>query len=81
MKRCLTGIAFMISLMLNAEASGPQGLYRVYLLHQIKDPHRVSLMTRCSMIPKFEIPKGAVFCRLEDKLSRSTGLWIKIGLK
>jgi hypothetical protein len=32
-------------------------------------------------IPKIETPKGAVFCRLEDKLTKATKVWIKIGVK
>jgi hypothetical protein len=32
-------------------------------------------------IPHYQIPKGAVFCRMEDKLTKATGLWIKIGVK
>lgn len=30
-------------------------------------------------IPRYEIPKGSVFCRMEDKLNRATKVWIKIG--
>lgn len=34
-----------------------------------------------SMIPAYQIPKGNVFCRMEDKLIRVTKVWIKIGVK
>lgn len=30
-------------------------------------------------IPRYEIPKGSVFCRMEDKLNRATKVWIKVG--
>ncbi len=32
-------------------------------------------------VPHYQIPTGAVFCRLEDKLTRATKVWIKIGVK
>lgn len=34
-----------------------------------------------AFIPRYETPKGAVFCRLEDLLTRKTNVWIKIGVK
>ncbi len=33
------------------------------------------------IIPRYEIPKGSVFCRMEERLKNSTGLWLKIGVK
>lgn len=30
-------------------------------------------------IPRYQIPKGSVFCRMEDKLTRATKVWIKVG--
>lgn len=27
------------------------------------------------------IPKGNVFCRMEEKLAKSTKIWIKVGVK
>ena len=32
-------------------------------------------------VPKYIIPKGSVFCRLEDYLTRKTKIWIKVGVK
>lgn len=32
-------------------------------------------------IPHYEIPKGAVFCRMEDYLTRKTKIWMKVGLQ
>lgn len=29
----------------------------------------------------YEIPKGAVFCRMENKLMETTRVWIKLGVK
>jgi hypothetical protein len=34
-----------------------------------------------SQIPHYQIPKGNVFCRMEDKLTKTTGIWIKVGVK
>lgn len=31
------------------------------------------------LIPRYQIPKGSVFCRMEDKLTRATKVWIKVG--
>jgi hypothetical protein len=63
--------------------------YRVYLLSKILyQPHfanqklesATTTKTTC-VIPHFERPKGAVFCRMEDYLTAKTKVWIKIGVK
>ena len=63
--------------------------YRVYLLLQISyQPHfanraleeTTAAKTTC-VIPHFERPKGAVFCRMEDYLTAKTKVWFKIGVK
>lgn len=62
--------------------------YQKYLLAKLLTYHRA---TTCSMsqikttplytIPRYQIPKGNVFCRMEDKLTKATGVWIKVGVK
>lgn len=32
-------------------------------------------------IPRYQIPKGSIFCIMEDKLTKATGIWIKVGVK
>lgn len=45
-------------------------------------PKSVLLMQRTNkMVPAYTIPKGNVFCIMEDKLTRATGLWIKVGVQ
>lgn len=60
--------------------------YRTYLLAHSFSVSRNSVKAPITLpqrylIPRYQIPKGAVFCRMEDKLTKATGLWIKIGLK
>ncbi len=45
--------------------------------NQILNP-RASIL---ASIPKYQIPKGAIFCRMEDKVSRATKIWLKVGVQ
>ncbi len=66
------------------------GAYRTYLLSKVSfQLHShfqtsandwASAKTSC-VIPPYEIPKGNVFCRMEDYLTRKTNVWIKVGVK
>lgn len=70
-----------------AQASGA---YRTYLLSKVSfqlhshfqssTNDLASAKTNC-VIPHYEIPKGNVFCRMEDYLTRKTNVWIKVGVK
>lgn len=63
--------------------------YRQYLLAKASDIHisysNKHILSQSStvtyVIPRYTIPKGNVFCRMEDQLCRATGLWLKIGVK
>lgn len=61
--------------------------YRVYLLSRsqqlYKQPKIVGTtnIPVARFIPAYQIPKGSVFCRMEDKLTRLTGIWFKVGVK
>ena len=63
--------------------------YRAYLLSKIQSQSHLSNketeQTKFSKtnldIPRFERPKGAVFCRMEDYLTAKTKVWIKVGVK
>ncbi|HWB63871.1 MAG TPA: hypothetical protein VG603_10200 [Chitinophagales bacterium] len=73
------------ALLFFASASWAGNPYRWYLLstvyalpqHNIQKQQAVEPV----VIPKYAIPKGAVFCRMEDKLTRATKIWIKVGVK
>ena len=62
--------------------------YRTYLLSKIivqenfkihKSAPAYVAKSSC-LIPRFERPKGAVFCRMEDYLTTKTKVWIKVGV-
>lgn len=62
--------------------------YRIYLDAKAYAPpkfsayHYIAPMCGVDMfIPRFERPKGAVFCRMEDYLTAKTKVWIKVGVK
>jgi hypothetical protein len=61
--------------------------YRNYLLARVTEPpmsaaytHQ-SLATLIAPIPRYQICKGAVFCRMEDKVTRATKVWLKLGVE
>ena len=31
-------------------------------------------------VPAYQIPKGNIFCRMEDAVTRKTGVWLKVGV-
>jgi len=33
-----------------------------------------------NMVPTYQIPKGNIFCRMEDLVTRKTGVWLKVGV-
>jgi hypothetical protein len=61
--------------------------YRKFLLSKIAQqktysaPHSLQTTPASCIIPRYEIPKGNIFCRMEDKLTKATGIWIKVGVK
>jgi hypothetical protein len=65
------------------KASNP---WRTYLLSsvyktQVKKPAMTwTASAPACRIPQYVIPKGNIFCRLEDKLTRSSHIWIKVGV-
>jgi hypothetical protein len=61
--------------------------YKTYLLSKIYPELKPSTIFSPGsenrdgcFIPRYETPKGAVFCRMEDKLTRATKVWIKVGV-
>ena len=71
----------------NTKAEGP---YKKYLLAKIYTPERTLQfhypVSSCEPgndagLPRYQIPKGNIFCRMEDKLTKATKVWIKIGVQ
>jgi len=59
-------------------------LSKVYVLHKAVDYHITetnSPLSSAAFIPRFERPKGAIFCRMEDKVTKATKVWLKIGVQ
>jgi hypothetical protein len=81
--------AMLLSLLLIAAAClNARNPYRNYLLSKIISRPPPALLTyQCNTtaktmsIPHYQIPTGSVFCRLEDKLTRATKVWVKIGVQ
>lgn len=44
-------------------------------------PYHVLVTEKTFGGTRHEIPKGNLFCRMEDKLTRATKVWIKVGVK
>ncbi len=73
-------------LALNSSAHNP---YRNYLLSKIYIQPRVveayqstnTSVGAGAFIPRFERPKAAVFCRMEDMVTKATKVWLKIGVQ
>ena len=81
-------LAFLIAVFTLASVYAYAGdPYKTYLLSKIYPELKPSVILFPSpenrdgcFIPRYETPKGAVFCRMEDKLTRATKVWIKIGV-
>jgi len=77
---------FLLLFFTNTQAGDP---YHNYLLSKIESQQVIKLqpinnatsrLATC-VVPHFERPKGAVFCRMEDYLTAKTKIWIKVGVK
>ena len=62
--------------------------YRIYLLTQVNNKLTTApaiteptTNTKDLSLPRYRIPTGAIFCRLEDKLTKATKVWVKIGVE
>ncbi|MFN8297927.1 MAG: hypothetical protein U0T75_02385 [Chitinophagales bacterium] len=84
MKRTLA-IVFICGLF-TAQAGPP--LHWQYYLPLIKATKTISVTTSnkanqpgLKPLPRYQIPKGNVFCIMEDKLMKRTGLWLTVGPK
>ena len=85
--KAVSGFLLLVLGTLNLQAGSP---YRNYLLSTVTI-HESSVafhatqstltLPQSAFIPRFERPKGAVFCRMEDAVTRSTKVWLKIGVQ
>jgi hypothetical protein len=75
-----------------SHAQNSTSAYRLYVMEEVykhnfkhhtanalAQPQQVQTHNSMYFIPRYEIPKGSVFCRMEDKLTRATKVWIKVG--
>lgn len=85
MKTIITILFIVVGFCVKAQDS--TSVYRKYLETEAcryKVTHRIVRMPQkpqvsITPIPRYQIPKGSVFCRMEDKLNRATKVWIKVG--
>jgi hypothetical protein len=82
--------AFIIVFCSSFLASNASGPYRNYLLSKIYPAAKPVIyygqptqlpVGPLALIPHYETPKGAIFCRMEDKVTRATKVWLKLGVQ
>ncbi len=79
-------LAILLLWGLSANAS-ERNWYRIYLNSKVESTTKYAALynsrNKISLapIPRFERPKGAIFCRMEDYLTAKTKVWIKVGVK
>ena len=81
-------LLFVITLTLLSITMKANDAYRNYLLTRVYTPihpRSNSLQQKEDInnlsIPRYKIPIGNVFCRMEDKLTKATKVWICVGVK
>ena len=84
-------LLFLLSFSLFGLDSKANNQYRTYLLTRIygasisakQIDSKVAFQSPESEagIPRYQIPKGNIFCRMEDKLTKATKVWIKVGVQ
>ena len=85
--KCLVFIMVLYMPISALKANDP---YRDYLLSKIYLQPQSKIQSGNTLtptvgagafIPKYETPRGAIFCRMEDKVTRATKVWLKIGVQ
>jgi hypothetical protein len=85
--KSLLVVFIFCSFFLASKASNP---YRSYLLSKIyleikpviyHSETTLQAVGPSALIPHYETPKGAIFCRMEDKVTRATKVWLKLGVQ
>ncbi len=83
MKHLLT-IVCMLSLLTTRAGGNLHWYYYLPLLKPVTSaaPAAGNTMQKGLLpLPRYQMPKGNVFCRMEDKLMKLTGVWITVGPK
>lgn len=85
--KALVSLLFFCSLATALKAGDPYRSYllaTLYPLHSIVQPHIAETspsLSPSAFIPRFERPRGAIFCRMEDKVTKATKVWLKLGVQ
>lgn len=82
MKKIIALLSFILYFA-GMQAAG--NLYKYYLLTHLPVLHNNTVeqqitLPNTAVIPHYQIPKGNVFCIMEDKVTRATGVWLKLGV-
>jgi hypothetical protein len=75
MRRAFGIILFSFSLLLHAQQPKPELLPLVIKRDTMTHPTILR-----SIVPVYQILKGNIFCRMEDLVTRKTGVWLKVGV-
>ena len=86
--KAFVSVLIFCSLFLASSANSP---YRNYLLSKVYIHAKTIELNQPlsntppvgagAFIPRFERPKGAIFCRMEDQVTKATKVWLKIGVQ
>lgn len=77
MKLFLTLVALFFSLLVVAQSSTGKPI--VWISPKV-DSATTILLRQHPIVPPYQIPKGNIFCRMEDAVTRKTGVWLKVGV-
>jgi hypothetical protein len=68
-------LLFNFSLLLQAQDAKP--VMQPLIIKRDTSSHQTILK---NIVPAYQIPKGNIFCRMEDLVTRKTGVWLKVGV-
>jgi len=79
-------LIFIIQLMccfIIARANNPYRNYLIASTASFRGNNQIPYQNTSTLvsIPKYQIPRAAIFCRMEDKVTRATKVWLKIGVQ
>lgn len=85
--KAIAAVFIFCSLASDLKAGGPYRNYllsKVYVIHKPVEARTAwpgTPLSPAAFIPRYETPRGAVFCRMEDKVTKATKVWLKIGVQ
>lgn len=69
--------ALFFSLLVEAQTSTGKPIVWI----RLKADSATTILSRQKpIVPPYQIPKGNIFCRMEDAVTRKTGVWLKVGV-